>query len=293
MAATVSIGVCAYNEGRNIRRTLESILVQQTAMPMGEVLVVSSGSTDDTDAIVQEIATRDGRVRLLRQETREGKNSAVNLFMAEAKGEVLVLVNADNILKEGCLEALLAHFKDDEVGVVGAHPLPVNSTDTVAGFAVNMLWDMHHKLAMIHPKVGEVIAFRNQHMQIPVGMQSDEDLIRMQLEAKGLRTEYEGAAHVINKGPSNVKDYIKQRTRVNIGERYMKRWFDYDIPTWDKRYLFQAYISFLKENVRHPFLILAAMSLEAYARGYATVHVMMDKGDRPVWSMVDSTKKVE
>ena len=124
-------------------------------------------------------------------------------------------------------------------------------------------------------------------------MQSDEDLIRMQLEAKGLRTEYEGAAHVINKGPSNVKDYIKQRTRVNIGERYMKRWFDYDIPTWDKRYLFQAYISFLKENVRHPFLILAAMSLEAYARGYATVHVMMDKGDRPVWSMVDSTKKVE
>jgi cellulose synthase/poly-beta-1,6-N-acetylglucosamine synthase-like glycosyltransferase len=130
-------------------------------------------------------------------------------------------------------------------------------------------------------------------MQIPVGMQSDEDLIRMQLEAKGLRTEYEGKAYVINKGPSNVQDYIKQRTRVNIGERYMKRWFDYDIPTWDKRYLFQAYISFLKENARHPLLIMAAMALEAYARGYATLHVMMDKGDRPVWSMVDSTKKVE
>jgi glycosyltransferase involved in cell wall biosynthesis len=293
MAMTASIGVCAYNEGRNIRRTLESILAQKTVMPVAEILVVSSGSTDDTDAIVKEVAAKDGRVRLLRQEKREGKNSAVNLFMAEAKGDILVLVNADNILKEGSLEALLSHFQDAQVGVVGAHPLPVNQKNTVAGFAVNMLWDMHHRLAMIYPKVGEVIAFRNEKMQIPTGMQSDEDLIRMQLEAKGLRTEYEGSAYVINKGPANIRDYIKQRTRVNIGERYMKRWFDYDIPTWDKRYLFQAYISFLKENARHPFLILAAMSLEAYARGYATLHVMMDKGDRPVWSMVESTKKVE
>jgi cellulose synthase/poly-beta-1,6-N-acetylglucosamine synthase-like glycosyltransferase len=293
MAEAASIGVCAYNEGRNIRRTLESVLAQRTALPVGEVIVVSSGSTDDTDAIVKEMAAKDGRVRLLRQEKREGKNSAVNAFMSEAKGDILVLVNADNNLKEGCLEALFRHFQDPKVGVVGAHPLPVNRKDTIAGFAVNMLWDMHHRLALIYPKCGEVIAFRNERMQIPVGMQSDEDLIRMQLEAKGFRTEYEGSAYVINKGPENVKDYIKQRTRVNIGERYMKRWFDYDIPTWDKRYLMQAYLSFLKENGTHPFLIMAAMSLEAYARVYATLHVKMDKGDRPVWSMVDSTKKVE
>jgi glycosyltransferase involved in cell wall biosynthesis len=293
MAGTASIGVCAYNEGRNIRRTLESVLAQRTAMPVGEIIVVSSGSTDDTDAIVKQMAAKDGRIRLLRQEKREGKNSAVNLFMAEAKGDVLVLVNADNNLKEGCLEALLSHFQDNKVGVVGAHPIPVNPKDTVSGFAVNMLWDMHHRLALIYPKCGEVIAFRNEHMQIPVGMQSDEDLVRMQLEAKGFRTEYEGKAYVVNKGPGNIKDYVKQRTRVNIGERYMKRWFDYDIPTWDKRYLIQAYLSFLKENGNHPFLIMAAMSLEAYARIYATLHVMLDKGDRPVWSMVDSTKKVE
>jgi cellulose synthase/poly-beta-1,6-N-acetylglucosamine synthase-like glycosyltransferase len=293
MALTASIGVCAYNEGRNIRRTLDSILSQRTSAQVKEVIVVSSGSTDDTDSIVREVAAGDARVRLIRQESREGKNSAVNAFMSQANGEVMVLVNADNILKEGCLEALLAHFQDPKVGVVGAHPLPVNPKDTVSGFAVNMLWDMHHRLALIYPKVGEVIAFRNEHMQIPVGMQSDEDLIRMQLEAKGLRTEYEPSALVVNKGPANVRDYIKQRTRVNIGERYMKKWFDYDIPTWDKRYLFQAYLSFLRENGDHPFLIAAAMCLEAYARAYATLHVALDRGDRPVWSMVDSTKNVE
>jgi poly-beta-1,6-N-acetyl-D-glucosamine synthase len=155
-----------------------------------------------------------------------------------------------------------------------------------------MLWDMHHRLSLIYPKVGEMMAFRNLHIQIPTGMQSDEDLIRMDLEKKGYRSVYVGEATVINKGPSTVRDYIKQRTRVNIGERYMKKWFDVDIPTWDPRFLFQALQSFIKENWRYLDKMFLAICLEAYARVYASLHVRMDKGDRPVWSMVETTKKL-
>ena len=289
----VSVGVCAYNEGRNMARCIESILSQRLKGPeLLETIVVSSGSTDDTDKVVNSFSSIDPRVVLIRQERREGKNSAVNLFMKMAKGDVLVLVNADNILKEGCLDALISPFRDEKVGVAGGHPEPVNDKRTVVGFAVFMLWDMHHRLSLIYPKVGEVMAFRNLHIQIPTGMQSDEDLIRMDLERRGYRSVYVPDAIVINKGPETVRDYFKQRTRVNIGERYMKRWFDFDIPTWDKRYLFESLRGFIKDNKKDAWKIMVAMGFEMLARAYATVHVMLDKGDRPVWNMVETTKDI-
>lgn len=291
---SVSVGVCAYNEERNISHTLDSITTQTVHdASVGEIIVVSSGSTDATDDLVDRYAKKDGRVRLLRQAKREGKNSAVNAFMAAAKGDILVLVNADNNLAQGALDRLVSHFSDPKVGVVGGRPMPVNRTDTIPGFAVHMLWDMHHRLSLIYPKVGEAIAFRNLHIQIPAGMQSDEDLVRMDLEKRGYRTEYEPEAVVINKGPETVRDYWKQRTRVNIGERYMKRLFDFDIPTWDSRYLFQAYLGFLKDNSSHVIRMSAAISMEMLARVYASIYVLLDKGDKVMWSMVESTKNVD
>jgi poly-beta-1,6-N-acetyl-D-glucosamine synthase len=287
----VSVGVCAYNEGKNIGPCLASLISQELkGFELLEVIAISSGSTDNTDEVVRGFESSDRRVRLMRQERREGKNSAINLFMSVAKGEILVLANADNRLEPGSLQALLEPFKDEEVGVVGGHPVPVNGKETVAGFAVNMLWDMHHRVAMIYPKVGELMAFRRLDKRLPTSTQSDEDIIRMELERKGLSTVYAPQAIVHNKGPENLEDFVKQRTRVNIGEKYMKRLFDYDIPTWDSRLLFQAYISFLKENKGGMRKALTAMLLEAYSRAYATLYVALDKGDKSVWQQVKSTK---
>jgi glycosyltransferase involved in cell wall biosynthesis len=292
---TISAGVCAYNEEKNILKCLRSLTSQKLReKELVEMLVVSSGSTDRTDELVLQYSKDvDPRVRLIRQEKREGKNSAVNAFIEAAKGEVLFLANADNVMREDTFDLMSEHFLDPKTGMVGGHPVPVNDKSTFMGFAVHMLWDMHHRLSLIHPKVGEIVAFRNTGLRIPVGMGSDEDLIRRDMEKRGLQVRYEPSAIIYNRGPTNVEDFFEQRTRVNIGERYMKRWFDYDIPTWDKRYLFNAYLSFLRDNAGHPLKMAWAMSLEAFARAYASLHVKLDKGDRAVWQMVGSTKEVQ
>lgn len=150
---TVSIGVCAYNEERNIRACLDSIMLQSAKFPIQEILIVSSGSTDGTDSIVRQFEERDARFRLLRQEKREGKNSAINEFLKQANGELLVLVNADNRLDEGSLRYLLEPFEDETIGVCGGHPVPVNDKNSMIGFAVHMLWEMHHRISLVHPKI--------------------------------------------------------------------------------------------------------------------------------------------
>jgi poly-beta-1,6-N-acetyl-D-glucosamine synthase len=290
---TASVGVCAYNEDKNIRSTLTSILAQDVKdYPVIEVIVVSSGSTDGTDSIVQSIVHDNPQIRLIRQENREGKNSAINLFMGLAKGDVLVLVNADNTLEADALPKLLEPFKDPIVGMVGGHPVPSNEKGTIAGFAVHMLWDMHHRLSLIYPKAGELVAFRNPQLVLPTTMQSDEDIIRMALEKKGFKTVYAPEAIVHNKGPTTIRDFFKQRTRVNIGEQYMKRIYAYEVPTWNARFLFASYLGFLKDNRRQLPKMLAAMALEGAARLYAAVYVLLDRGDKAVWNQVASTKDV-
>jgi cellulose synthase/poly-beta-1,6-N-acetylglucosamine synthase-like glycosyltransferase len=123
-------------------------------------------------------------------------------------------------------------------------------------------------------------------------MQSDEDIIRMELEKKGYRTVYAPDAIVHNKGPTTIRDFFKQRTRVNIGEQYMKRVYEYGIPTWNPRYLFSSYMGFLRDNRRHLLKVGMAMAMEGFARLYAMIYVTLDRGDKAVWSQVTSTKDV-
>jgi biofilm PGA synthesis N-glycosyltransferase PgaC len=292
--SSISVGMCAYNEEANIGNALRSVLTQPLAGDrILEVIVVSSASTDRTDDIVREIAAGDPRVRLVAQRKREGKTAAVNLFLTEARGDVLVLANADNALVPGALQHLVAPFADAGVGAVGGHPTPVNSKDTQVGFAVHMLWDMHHQLSLVHPKLGELIAFRNVGLQIPDRQSTDEDYIRMELERKGYRTVYAPDAIVLNRGPETLDDFWKQRVRVNIGEKYMQIRYDYRVPTWNMRFLFPSLVSLLKENQGHTGKVLGSMALEMAVRIYASVYVALGKSDKSVWSVAATTKKLD
>jgi len=115
----------------------------------------------------------------------------------------------------------------------------------------------------------------------------------MQLERRGLRSLYAPQALVINKGPTTVADFMKQRTRINIGEGYVKRLYDYDIPTQDNRLVVAALLDFLREHGNRPSRIAAAVLLEASARAYAKVYVAMDRGDQAVWSQIATTKDMD
>src|SRR2546429_4169539 len=108
-----SVGIMAYNEEANIGRTIRAVLEQQgPSVRIVEVIVVASGCTDRTVGIVAEIAVQEPRVRLYTQEKREGKASAINLFLKQAISPVVALLGADVIPETSALEYLCAPLKD-------------------------------------------------------------------------------------------------------------------------------------------------------------------------------------
>ncbi len=119
----VTIIVAAFNEARVIRDKLESSLAQRYPVDRLEVIVVSDGSTDGTDAIVENYG--DPRVRLLRQWPRAGKSLALNRAVAVARGEILVFTDADARFDPDAIARLVAGF--DDVGEDGTAPVGVVS----------------------------------------------------------------------------------------------------------------------------------------------------------------------
>jgi cellulose synthase/poly-beta-1,6-N-acetylglucosamine synthase-like glycosyltransferase len=88
----VSVLIAAYNEQGCIGRRIENLLAQDYPADKLEILVGSDGSTDETDAIVQHHAARG--VKLSRAE-RSGKAGVLSRLVALAKGEVLVMTDAN------------------------------------------------------------------------------------------------------------------------------------------------------------------------------------------------------
>lgn len=296
MAADIpfTIGICAYNEAENIEGSIRSAYSQRLdGFTHAETIVVSGASTDGTDGIVRRLSEEFRSLRLIRQETREGKNSAVNLILDSKSTELIVILNADNSFVDADgLQRLLEPFRDPGVGMVGGHPRPTNDPCSLPGFAAVLFWEMHHRIALRSPKIGELVAYRDLGFRLPTHLQSDEDLVRLNLEGLGYTAVYAPEARIRNRGPETVADLIKQRTRVNIGQCYLQKQAGYISPTWDVGLLYQAMLEAARIHGFRPFKIAATATIEAYARLKAKMHVASDRGDMNVWDPVETTKKL-
>ena len=113
----VSVVIAAYNEEKVIRRTLETLL--SSTYPFLELLVVNDGSTDRTAIEVEAMMERDPRIRLINQPNR-GKWAALNNGTAQARGDILVTLDADTIFTPETVANLVRQFAVDPDGRLGA-----------------------------------------------------------------------------------------------------------------------------------------------------------------------------
>jgi poly-beta-1,6-N-acetyl-D-glucosamine synthase len=291
-----SIGIMAYNEEANIGRSIHAVLAQQgSSTRIEEVIIVASGCTDRTVPIVAEIALQEPRVRLCLQEKREGKASAINLFLKQASSPIVVLIGADVLPEDAAIEYLCSPFKDPKIGMVGGRPVPVNDPATFMGHAVNLLWRLHDHLARVYPKLGEVVAFRNVISGIPTSSAVDEISIQALISQLGYQVIYEPACVVYNKGPLSIRDFLKQRRRIYAGHLTVRHQQNYEASTMKVGPIARQLLAchdFTMSTPKQALWTLGTVILEGYARlqGY---YDYWQKREHHIWQMVDSTKNLE
>lgn len=111
---TVSVVIDNHNYGRFLRETLDSVLAQVLDSVAVEIVVVDDGSTDDSREILSTYAPR---VKSLLQ-ARQGQATAFNAGLAAASGDIVCLLDSDDVFLPGKLQAVVSAFKDPTVVAV-------------------------------------------------------------------------------------------------------------------------------------------------------------------------------
>lgn len=116
MHPQVSIIVPVYNTEPFLRQCLDSILGQ--TLTGIEVIVVNDGSPDGSQAIIDEYAARDPRIRIIRHDRNRGLGAARNSGVAMARGEYLGFVDSDDWVDGGMFESMVREARQEDAGVV-------------------------------------------------------------------------------------------------------------------------------------------------------------------------------
>lgn len=221
----VSVVIAAYNEEKVICKTVNSILFSD--YPALEILIIDDGSTDDTAVTVQKTFANHPLVRLIKKHNG-GKSSAVNLGFKEAKGEIVVALDADTLIAENAISLLVNHFKDEHIAAVSGNVKVGNKgnlltnwqhIEYVTGF--NLERRAFAALNCITVVPGAIGAWRKTAVEEAGHFKEDtlaEDTdITLTLLRNGQKIEFEEKAYAFTEVPEDIKSLSKQRYRWVYG----------------------------------------------------------------------------
>lgn len=229
-----TIGICAYNEEKNIRNLLNLLLRSKFILKLKEILIVAGG-TDRTIEIIKKIKRKKRKIKLFVESKRKGKASAVNLIMKNASADIIVFISADNIPSKESINFLLKNFEEKRVGGIGGRPIPLNKEKNLVSYIGKLIWKLHHRICVKSPKLsGELFAIRNGILrEIPHNIVNDDGYIEAMIK-KNYLIKYEANAITYMYTPSSISKLLKQRRRIASGYIQLKKMkLDVSIPIRD------------------------------------------------------------
>ncbi|AWK88135.1 glycosyltransferase family 2 protein [Azospirillum thermophilum] len=217
----VSVVIAGRNEAAGIAGTIRSLLA--CSYPRMEIIFVDDCSTDDTFEIAGSFVGT-GHVRCFRAATHSGKPSCLNIGIQRARGEYIMIVDADADVQIGAIHEMLIPFDDPRVGAVTAHLRVRNARDTLItrmqeieyafNVAASRLWRSHLGILSIIAGAGGM--FRAGAIRslggYDTGLGDDTDLT-MRLRKAGWRLVFAPYAVIWVDCPATWRGLIRQRSR--------------------------------------------------------------------------------
>jgi len=191
----VTLVIAAYNEEDVIARKLENSLGLDYPSDRLQIIVAADGSSDSTAEIVRSYSDRG--VELSYSPERMGKSAAVGRALSLARGDVVVLSDANNLYAADALRLLVAPFADPRVGAVSGAKV-VSGEEGGVGESEGAYWRYESfikaqetRLGSCTGACGEILAVRRELLEPPpASVINDDFYIAMRVIRKGYRLVY-------------------------------------------------------------------------------------------------------
>ncbi len=181
-AYKVSVVIPVYNSEEFIAETLQSIF-SQNLQPI-EVITVDDGSTDKSEEILKDFATRYPNMAYIKQKN-SGPGVARNTGIELAKGTTICFVDSDDLLPEAALETLYTTLIHHGADMVTGASISFNSKRTwyIQGHVNHGVYNPGSKTLITHPELLYSIGPCNklfkseliQEIRFPSGIKVTED----------------------------------------------------------------------------------------------------------------------
>lgn len=217
---SVTVILAVRNGARWLARKLDSVLDQDYPADLMDILVVSDGSTDETEAIASAYAARGVRLLVV---PAGGKPAALNAAVPHAKGDLLFLTDVRQILKPDCLSRLVAAMADPTVGVVSGD-LRIARGGSEEENQTGLYWRYENwirgNLAQVDSMLGATgpvnLVRRRLYVPIPEDSLLDDVYLPMSVHLQGYRLVLEPDAIAIDE-PTNLASEFRRKVRTQAG----------------------------------------------------------------------------
>lgn len=248
----VSILIPCYNEGENVRETIEYLLHQQ--YPNYEIIAINDGSKDNTLAILQELAAQHPKIRVVNLAQNQGKAVGLRTAALLSNSDILIGIDGDALLAPNATAWIVRHFLDNPtLGAVTGNPR-IRNRSTLLGkiqvgefsAIVGMIKRAQRAYGHIFTISGVIAGFRKSALHdvgywSPDMVTEDIDISwKLQLAGWSIRFEPNALCWVLM--PETLTGLWKQRTRwaqggVEVLLRYFRQMF-----RWQSRGMWPLYL---------------------------------------------------
>jgi poly-beta-1,6-N-acetyl-D-glucosamine synthase len=214
--------VAAYNEEAYIEAKIKNSLALDYPADKVTLLVVTDGSTDRTQEIVQRYPS----VKNFHEAKRMGKIHAVNRVMKLVQTPLVIFSDANTTLNHEVYKKIVRHYQHEDVGgVAGEKRIATQSSDNASGSGEGLYWRYESLLKKMDSEVysivgaaGELFSIRTNLFEEPPADTLIEDFyLSLKIAAKGFRFAYEPEAYATETASVNVKEEWKRKVRITAG----------------------------------------------------------------------------
>ena len=222
---TVTLIIPAHNEEDCIEKKIKNAL--ETDYPEGklEIIVASDASSDKT---IEKAGKFSNKIKILDYKERSGKMGIINKAVKEAKGEILVLTDANAMFARYTIRELVKYFFDPKIGCVcGAKVIQNNITDiNSTGMGETGYWRYEAFLKYAETMSGScvsadgsVYAVRKSAYPFPPDNRiiMDDLAVTLMLIKNGYTCIFEPAARAFEESAKQIHDEFRRKTRIFAG----------------------------------------------------------------------------
>ncbi len=221
---SVSIVMVVRNEAAVLERKLQNLRELNYPSDLAEIIVVSDGSTDSTNQILEDYRV-DPRVRVLLNPESRGKAAGLDDAIAAARHDIVVFTDARQPIEHDALRLLLESFADPKVGCASGELMLGDPQGGEVIRGVGLYWRVEKTIREMESASGSVVGAtgalyavrRSLLVPVPAGTVLDDVYIPMHVARQGFRVIFVPSARAWDVADQGAEREFSRKVRTLSG----------------------------------------------------------------------------